>query len=56
MPTVATLALPLFAQAEAVAPRGYAISWAVVLLGVILGLVVALRPAKREDKVQKPRG
>ncbi|TWT96744.1 hypothetical protein Pla108_25180 [Botrimarina colliarenosi] len=31
------------------------VSWAVILLSVVLGLVVALRPAKREDKVKKPK-
>lgn len=30
-------------------------SWAVILLSVVLGLFVALRPSKREDKVKKPR-
>ncbi|QDV76148.1 hypothetical protein K2D_43750 [Planctomycetes bacterium K2D] len=32
------------------------VSWAVILLSVVLGMVVALRPAKREERVQKPRG
>ena len=35
--------------------RGYAISWALILLSVILGLVVALRTPKREDSVKKPK-
>ncbi|QDT70504.1 hypothetical protein MalM25_34520 [Planctomycetes bacterium MalM25] len=46
---------PLLAQATEEGPRGYTISWAVVLLSVILGLVVALRPAKRETTVRKPK-
>lgn len=47
---------PLLAQAaEESGPRGYTISWALVLLSVILGLVVALRPAKRETVVRKPK-
>jgi hypothetical protein len=31
------------------------VSWAVILLSVVLGLLVALRPTKREDQVKKPR-
>lgn len=46
---------PLLAQAAEEGPRGYTISWALVLLSVILGLVVALRPAKRETTVRKPK-
>jgi hypothetical protein len=42
------LALPLLALVESV-------SWAVILLSVVLGLFVALRPTKREDTVKKPR-
>ncbi|MEO0529442.1 MAG: hypothetical protein AAF266_02580 [Planctomycetota bacterium] len=49
------VAIALLAQATEVAERGYAYSWAIVLFGVILGLVVALRPAKREDKVKTPK-
>ena len=30
-------------------------SWAVILLSVVLGLFVALRPTKREEQVKKPR-
>lgn len=36
-------------------PRNYAISWAIILLSVILGLVVVLRVPKRADKVVKPK-
>lgn len=47
-------AVILFAQAaEESAGRNYAISWAIILLSVILGLVVVLRNPKREDKVKK---
>ena len=35
--------------------RGYAISWALILLSLILGLVVVLRNPKREDQVKKPK-
>jgi hypothetical protein len=48
-------ALPLIAQTEAAAPRGYTISWALVLLGTILGLLVALRPVKRDATVKKAK-
>lgn len=44
--------LPILAQ-EPEAPRGYTISWGLILLCVILGMVVALRPAKRDDRVRK---
>lgn len=55
VPAPVVLTSVVLAQAEELAPRGYAVSWAVVLLSVILGLVVALRPVKREDKAPKPR-
>jgi hypothetical protein len=48
-------ALPLLAQTEASGPRGYTISWALVLLATILGLLVALRPVKREATVKKAK-
>lgn len=51
MPTI----IALLAQATEATERGYAFSWAIILFSVILGLVVALRPAKREDKVKLPR-
>lgn len=47
--------VPLLAQAEEEGPRGFTISWGIILLGVILGLVVALRPTKREERVKLPK-
>ncbi|MGL4512927.1 MAG: hypothetical protein ACRCT8_07525 [Lacipirellulaceae bacterium] len=56
MNTLALFALPLLAQAEATGPRNaYTISWALVLLATILGLVVALRPVKREITVKRAK-
>lgn len=49
------IAIALLAQAAEITERGYAYSWAIILFSVILGLVVALRPTKREDKVKLPR-
>ncbi len=46
---------PILAQAEEGGARGYTISWAVILLGLILGLTIALRPTKREDNVKVPK-
>lgn len=43
--------LPVLAQAAG--PRGYTVSWAVILLAIVLALVVALRPAKREQEVRR---
>ncbi len=45
-----TAILPLLAQ-EATSGRGYTISWFLILLSVIMGMVIMLRPAKREEKV-----
>lgn len=45
----------LLAQAEEDAARGYTISVAVMLLSVVLGLWLALRPAKREERVKLPK-
>jgi len=45
----------LLAQQAEDEPRAYAIGWAIVVASVVLGLVVALRPAKREEKVKKPK-
>lgn len=50
---LASLTAPLVAQAAT--GRGYTISWAVVLAAVILVMVVALRPAKRETDFRRPR-
>lgn len=47
-----SFALPLAQAAEAEAPRGYAWSWAIILLSVIVGLVAALMPAKRDPEVR----
>lgn len=48
--------LPLLAaQAEDEAGRGYNLSWFIVLLCVILGLMVSLYPTKRDDKVIKAK-
>lgn len=49
-----TTALPLLAQ-EAVEPRSYTLSWAVIMLGMGLGLWVALKPAKREVTIKKAK-
>jgi hypothetical protein len=48
-------ALTLLAQNEATGPRGYTISWGLVLLAMILGLLVALRPVKRDATVKKAK-
>lgn len=46
----------LLAQAEGDGgSRGYSVSWAIVVFSVILGMLVALRPSKREDEVKKPK-
>lgn len=47
--------LTVLAQADDAGPRGYTISIAIMLLSVVLGLFVALRPAKREEKVKLPK-
>ena len=51
MPTLAQLIsdFPLL-----LADRSYSISWALILLSVILGLLVTLRPARRSSEVKKP--
>lgn len=43
------------AQAEEAGPRGYTISIAIMLLSAVLGLWIAVRPAKREEKVRLPK-
>lgn len=48
-----TTLLPLAQQATE--PRGYNLSWAIILFCVILGLTVALRPTKREAEVKKTK-
>lgn len=45
----------LLAQAEEDGARGYTISVAVMLLSVLFGLMLALRPAKREERVKLPK-
>ncbi|TWT46519.1 hypothetical protein [Botrimarina hoheduenensis] len=55
-----TIATSLFAHAlplaqAATGPRGYTWSWAIILPCVLLGLMVALRPAKRTYDVKKPK-
>lgn len=36
------------------AERSYSVSWALILLSVILGLLVTLRPARRTSEIKKP--
>lgn len=57
LPSLATIleGLPLPQNAAAMLALVESVSWAVILLSVVLGMVVALRPAKREDTVKKPR-
>lgn len=45
----------ILAQADDAGPRGYTISIAIMLLSVVLGLFIALRPAKREERVKLPK-
>ena len=40
---------PLLSQATT--ERGYTISWFLILLSIILGMIVMLRPIRREEKV-----
>lgn len=47
---LATMIAPLLAQ-EATSGRGFTISWFLILFSVILGLIVMLRPIRREEKV-----
>jgi hypothetical protein len=59
MTTLSTFALnvPLLLAADppAVATdRSYSVSWALILLSVILGLLVTLRPARRTSEIKKP--
>ncbi|TWT91088.1 hypothetical protein Mal64_14870 [Pseudobythopirellula maris] len=53
--SLSTLVLPL-AQEATTSGRPYTISWAVILLGVVLGLVCTFRMPKRETEVKKIRG
>jgi hypothetical protein len=45
--------LPLLAQGGG---RTYGLSWAIVLLCVILGLIVTLRPSRRTSEIKKAKG
>ena len=54
MPIPQIFELALLAQSSDSEPRNYAISWAIIVLSVIVGLMVALRPAKLEAKFKKP--
>ena len=36
------------------AERSYSVSWALILLSVILGVMVTLRPARRTSEIKKP--
>lgn len=36
-------------------PKSYTMPWAIILPCVILGLLVALRPAKRTSEVKRPK-
>ncbi|MEQ8846897.1 hypothetical protein [Botrimarina sp.] len=47
--------LPLAQAADEEAARQYNWSWAVILLSLVLGLMIACRPAKRELEVRKAR-
>lgn len=53
MTTLALATLPVLLAQEATEARGYTISVGLVLLCVILGLVVALTPVKRETEFRR---
>jgi hypothetical protein len=40
--------------AQVASDRSYSVSWALILLSVILGLLVTLRPARRTSEIKKP--
>ncbi len=44
--------IPLLAQSGEEGPRGYNLSWALVLLGIVLGMFAALNPTKRSDEIR----
>lgn len=46
---------PVLAQAGGEGPRGYTLSVAIVMACVLLGLIVALRPSKRDPEVKRPK-
>ncbi|MEM6798731.1 MAG: hypothetical protein AAF589_04385 [Planctomycetota bacterium] len=47
--------LPLLAQEEGDDERSYSIEVALILLCIVLGLIVALRPSKRTAEFKKPQ-
>lgn len=50
-----TALLPLAQAAEEGGERGYEMAWALILLSIALGMMIACRPAKRELEVRKPK-
>lgn len=57
-----SLLAPVLAEAAYVVPplaqgggQTYGLSWAIVLLCVILGLIVTLRPSRRTSEIKKPK-